>query len=292
MPRMKTLGLVGAFLFFSALPCFGQQRPLLTDDADTAPSGSIELSAGAEFLQNAKFPLSGLKGDLSRIAVMRLKTGVGRNVEISVDGAVRQYLSIDSRSVPSPIPLSFSGDSTSDFDDFSTAVKVRMRNESKRAPAIATKFGFQMPNTNQARGIGTNQINVFSKVILQKTFGARKDKEPAAKVFGNIGLGIMNSPLGNFSQNDVVLYGLAGFFRASDRVSIGSEVNGRLNTRRPTAPLGTESVGQFRLGTRIKASQRVSFDAAFVAGTTAFSPKTGVVFGVTYLSPRIFPEVD
>ena len=47
--------------------------------------------------------------------------------------------------------------------------------EMKGLPAVGMKFGFQMPNTDQAKGIGTNQINIFSKIIVQKRFGKAKE---------------------------------------------------------------------------------------------------------------------
>jgi hypothetical protein len=84
-----------------------------------------------------------------------------------------------------------------------------------------------------------------------------------------------------------MLYGLAGIFRVTDRVNIVSEVNGRLNTRGGDAPLGTESIGQFRIGSQIRASG-LRFDTAAVFGLTKYSPRTGVVFGVTYQTPAIF----
>ena len=59
-----------------------QQRPLITDDIDITPPGSIAVSAGADFLQNAKFPLSGLTGDLTRVADIRIRQGFASNVEI------------------------------------------------------------------------------------------------------------------------------------------------------------------------------------------------------------------
>ena len=62
-------------------------------------------------------------------------------------------------------------------------------------PALGFLFGFQMPNSDQARGIGTNQIDLFSKVIVQKTYGREAGKDPKLKLFGNLGLGIMSAPL-------------------------------------------------------------------------------------------------
>lgn len=271
----------------AALVAVGQQRPLLTDDIDITPQGAFELSAGVDFFQNAKFPLSGIKGDLTRVGDIRLKTGMSSNVELQIEGTLQNFVAINSQG-PSAIPLSVTGNSTNDFDDFTISAKVKFLNETKNLPAVGMKFGFQMPNTDQAKGIGTNQINIFSKIIVQKRFGKRAGRTPLANIYGNIGLGIMNAPLANFTQNDVLLYGLAGIFRVNDRINVVSEVNGRLNTRSGEAPIGTESVGQFRVGTQIKASG-LRFDTAALFGITKNSPRTGIIFGVTYVSPSILP---
>lgn len=290
MPKLKTMKrlftlisiIFGASLFVSA-----QQRPLLTEDVDITPEGTIEVAAGVDFLQNVKFPLSGLKGDLTRVGDIRVRTGFAGNVELQVEGTIQNFLAINSQITPSPIPLDLDGNSTTDFDDFIISTKIKLRNETENLPAVGVKLGFQMPNTNQARGIGTNQINVFGKVLLQKRFGRTQGKTPRVNVFGNLGLAIMTAPLERFTQNDVMLYGLAGIFKVNDRINIVSEVNGRLNTRSGTAPLGTESIGQFRLGTQIRASN-LRFDTAAIFGLTKYSPRSGLTFGVTYQSPNIF----
>ncbi len=273
---------------FATLAASGQQRPLLTDDIDITPAGAIEISAGVDFLQNAKFPLSGLTGDLTRVGDIRLRNGFASNVELQVEGVIQNFLAINSQIVPGPIPLDVTGNSTTDFNDITVSAKVRLHSETRNLPALGIKFGFQLPNTDQARGIGTNQINVFSKVIIQKKFGKRAGRAPRANVYGNIGLGIMNAPLANFTQNDVILYGLAGIFGVTDRINIVSEVNGRYSSRSGAAPLGTESVGQFRIGTQITASG-LRFDTAAIVGLTKDSPRSGITFGVTYLSPVFVP---
>lgn len=283
---MKRLIALQILLLSLSYLVIAQQRPLLTDDVDITPSGTANLSVGVDFFQKAKFPLSGLTGELTRVGDIRLRTGVAGNVELQIEGTIQNFLAIDSQT-PSAIPLNIRGNSTNDFEDFTISAKVKLRNETRNFPAIGMKFGFQMPNTDQARGIGTNQINVFSKILVQKKFGKQAGKDPRANIYGNIGLAIMNVPLERFSQNDVIIYGLAGIFRATDRVNIVSEVNGRLNTRSGAAPLGTESLSQLRVGTQIKASG-LRFDTAAVIGLTKNSPKTGVTFGVTYQSPNIF----
>lgn len=270
-----------------AATAFAQQRPLITDDIDITPPGSVSLGVGVDFLQNVKFPLSGLTGDLTRVADIRLRQGFASNVEVQIEGSVRNYLAINSQSKP-PINLNVNGNSTSDFDDYTISTKIKLRNESGKLPAFGIKFGFQMPNTDQARGIGTNQINIFTKFIVQKKFGAVAGRSPKANVYGNLGLGIMTAPLSQFSQNDVLLYGLAGIFRVNDRINLASEINGRINTRAGDAPLGTESMSQFRVGAQIKASG-LRFDTAAIFGIGRFSPRSGVTFGVTYESPAFFP---
>lgn len=279
---------ISILIIAPSLTAFAQQRPLITDDIDITPQGAIEISAGVDFLQNVKFPLSGLKGDLTRVGDIRIRQGFASNVELQIEGTLQNFLAINSQTIPSPIPLNVTGNSTSDFDDISVSAKIKLLNEGKNLPAVGLKFGFQLPNTDQAQGIGTNQINIFSKIIVQKKFGKKAGQSPRANIYGNIGLGIMNAPLANFTQNDVLLYGLAGIFRFNKRINIVSEVNGRISTRAGDAPLGTESIGQFRVGTQIKASG-LRFDTAAIFGLTRFSPRTGVTFGVTYESPSFFP---
>ncbi len=283
---IKRFPILTVLIFAFSVFAVAQQRPLLTDDIDTTPAGSFEITAGTDFFQNAKFPLSGLEGDLTRVGDIRIRTGYAPNVEVQIEGVVQNYLAINSASANPPIPLNVNGNSTNDFGDITTSVKIRLRNETKNLPALGFKFGFQMPNSNQAKGIGTNQINIFTKVILQKKYGVEKGKDPKLNVFGNLGLGIMTAPLDRFTQNDVILYGLAGIYRLNDSVNLASEVNGSISTRN-VSPIGTESQGQFRFGTQIKASG-LRFDTAVILGLTKYSPKTGLTFGVTYQSPVIF----
>src|SRR6266702_1589178 len=105
-----------------ALACFGvaraQQRPLITEDVDIIPPGSLRLEAGVDFMQNAKFPVSGLTGDLTRAGVIGINIGLAPNVEFQIEGVAQNVLSINSRSA-SAIPLNLkNANSTSDIGDF------------------------------------------------------------------------------------------------------------------------------------------------------------------------------
>ena len=202
---MKRLLFFLILIFSFAAFAFAQQRPLLTEDVDTTPEGAVRVSAGVDFLQNVKYPLSGLKGDQTSVGDIRISVGFSKNVEFQIEGTVQNYVAINSATDPSPIPLDINGNSTNDSGDFTLSTKIKLRNETRILPALGFKFGFQLPNTNQARGIGTNQINVFGKVLVQKKFGSRnKNNTARVNMFGNVGLGIMTSPLERFSQNDLI----------------------------------------------------------------------------------------
>jgi hypothetical protein len=283
---MKRVVIGLMLLLCGAAAALAQQRPLLTDDVDITPPGAFNVSAGVDFFQDAKFRLSGIRGDLTRVGDIRVRTGFASNVEFQIEGVLQNYVAINSRGI-SAVPLTLNGNSTNDFGDFVISTKFKLRNETKNLPALGFKVGFEMPNSNQARGIGTNQINVFGKVLVQKKFGEIRNMTPRLNLMGNLGIEIMTAPINLFTQNDLLLYGLAGIYRVSDHVNIATEVNGRVNTRKGNAPIGTESIGQFRLGAQVKASG-LRFDVAGAYGLTHFSPKTGVIFGVTYQTPSVF----
>ena len=258
------------FAFASA-----QQRPLVTEDVDIIKPGVIRIETGFEFLQNQRFLLSGLRGDVTRLADTRLSFGLAPNVEFQIEWTFQNFLSITSRG-PSAIPLKLGANEadTNDVGDARLWMKIKLRNESRVAPALGFRFGAELPNSNQARGIGTNTTNFYGVILAEKRFGEKLN------VFGNLGLGILTAPLEATSQNDVLLYGLAGSYLASDRVNIVGEVNGFHSTRKH-APLGTEDFSEARLGAQIRALG-VRWYAAGIFGTSNRAPRTGLAIGVTY----------
>jgi hypothetical protein len=252
-----------------------QQRPLLTEDVDIIKPGVIRIETGFEFLQNQRFPLSGLRGDVTRLADTRLSFGLAPNVEFQLEFTFQNFLSIKSRG-PAAIPLKLGTNEadTNDVGDARLWMKIKLRNESRLTPALGFRFGVELPNSNQARGIGTNTTNFYGMITAGKRVGDKLN------VFGNLGLGILTAPLQATSQNDVLLYGLAGTYDASDRLSIVGEVNGFHSTRK-TAPLGTEDFSESRLGAQIRALG-VRWYAAGIFGISKRAPRTGLTFGITY----------
>jgi len=252
-----------------------QQRPLVTEDVEIIKPGVIRIETGFEFLQNQRFNLSGLRGDVTKLADTRLSFGLAPNVEFQIEWTFQNFLSITSRG-PSAIPLKLGTNEadTNDVGDARLWMKIKLRNQTRLAPALGFRFGAELPNSNQARGIGTNITNFYGAILAEKRFSDKLN------VFGNIGLGILTAPLEATSQNDVLLYGLAGSYAASERLTILGEVNGFHSTRKH-APLGTEDFSEARLGAQIRALG-VRWYAAGIFGTSKRAPRTGLAIGITY----------
>jgi hypothetical protein len=276
IPVLCRLSRAALTLIAFAACAFAQQRPLITEDVDIIKPGVIRIESGFEFLQNQKFPLSGLRGDLTKVADTRLSFGLAPNVEFQIEWTIHNFLSIDGRGASAvPLRLGANASDTNDVGDVILWMKMKLRNESKRVPALGFRFGAQLPNSNESRGIGTNTTNFYGIITAGKRFADKK-----LNVFGNLGIGILTAPLNTFSQNDVLMYGLAGVYTASDRVNVVGEVNGFHSTRK-RAPLGTEDFSEARLGAQIRALG-VRWNAAGIVGLSNRAPRSGLAFGITY----------
>jgi len=287
MMRSAKLTLLFATILCAFTCVSAQQRPLITEDVDIIPPGTLRIEGGLDFMQGVKFPVSGINGDLTRVGVIGVNIGMGPNVEFQIEGVAQNVLSINSRGV-SAIPLSLTPGaiSTNDTGDFTLWAKFKLRNETSRGPSLGFRFGVALPNSSQGTGIGLNQTNAYGQILVGKKFGP----EGRLNTFGNLGVAILTAPTQQFSQNDVVTYGVAGIFRINKQFSLAGEVNGRANTRPGSGPLGTESQSEARLGMQIRASG-LRFDFAGIKGLTNLSPNSGFTVGVTYDTPAVFAPV-
>src|SRR6184192_1030866 len=175
------------FAICGAAIAHAQQRPLITEDVDIIPPGSLRIEAGVDFVQKARFPVSGLTGDLTRAGVIGINIGFAPNIEFQIEGVAQNVLSINSRG-PSAIPLSIAPNamSTNDFGDFTLWTKIKLRNETQRWPSLGFRVGVQLPNSNQGTGIGLNQTNAYGQLLFGKKFG----HNARVNTFGDLGIGI------------------------------------------------------------------------------------------------------
>jgi hypothetical protein len=287
MKRSTKLSLVFATIVCAVTCVSAQQRPLLTEDVDIIPPGTLRIEGGVDFMQDAKYPVSGIKGDLTRVGVIGINIGMGPNIEFQIEGVAQNVLSINSRGTSAiPLNLAPGANSANDTGDFTLWAKFKLRNETGRSPSLGFRFGVGLPNSSQGTGIGLNQTNAYGQILVGKKFG----QEGRFNTFGNLGVAILTAPTELFSQNDVLTYGLAGIFRINKQFSVAGEVNGRANTRPGSGPLGTESQSEARLGMQIRASG-LRFDFAGIKGLTNLSPNSGFTVGVTYDSPAVFAPI-
>ena len=229
------LAAVAVVFFFALAPSArAQQRPLITEDVDIIPPGSMRIEAGIDFMQGAKFTASGLTGDLTRVGVVGVTIGFAPNVEFQIEGVAQEFLSINSRSASAfPLTVAPGANSTNDTGDFILWTKFKLRAETRRGPSLGFRVGVGLPSSNQARGIGLNQTNAYGSILVGKKFG----HNGRLKTFGNLGIAILTAPTQLFTQNDVLTYGAAGIFRLNKQFSFAGEVNGRANTRPGDGPL-------------------------------------------------------
>src|SRR4029078_4294304 len=134
--------LVALFVFALAQSASAQQRPLITEDVDIIPPGTVRLETGIDFLQGAKCPASGLTGDVTRVGVVGVSIGFAPNVEFQIEGVAQNFLSINTGGTAAiPLILAPGATSTNAPVDFILWTKIKLRNETRRGPSLGFRVG-------------------------------------------------------------------------------------------------------------------------------------------------------
>ena len=280
---MKDVKKIAPRVSMSAVLCFAiastayaQSRPLATEDPETVPAGFVLLEGGFDFLSAAKFPASGLKGDLFRIGTFGLSIGVSSTVELQVDGGLRRGLSISSFDPTAPLASRFvgDGDKTSGWDDLVIGAKIRFVTEAPGRPAFALRFATKLPNAGTSTGLGTSTTDFQIGLATAKTINS-------TRLAANLGLGIMAEPSEAATQNHLLTYGLSVARAVATGAELVGEVNGRVDSGEEAGP-GTESRGVLRLGGRFTRGP-VRLDGGFIIGITDADPSWGLTAGFTWV---------
>ncbi|HKB09205.1 MAG TPA: hypothetical protein VKD69_01080 [Vicinamibacterales bacterium] len=256
---------------------FAQQRPLLTEDAETIGAGRVLLEAGFDYAHDYENPVSGLQGNLITLPTVGISVGLSSIAEFQIDGGIFNRLSITSRNRNAPLAslLNISGDSTHDVSNAIVATKIRLWAEGPGHPAIGIRFATKLPNASNEKGIDLDTTDFSGSVLVAKTV-------QSIRVVVNAGGGILTNPTAGVGQNDVFLYGLSFARAVTQETELVGELNGRFSTRSAGAFPGTESRGLLKLGARYTRGP-VRGDAAVFFGTTSIDPTIGFTVGVTYV---------
>jgi hypothetical protein len=274
---LKTLTLILGFVVVVCVPsAYAQQRPLVTEDPETIGSGLVLIEGGFDLQKDVFYPASGLQGNLLRIPTLGVSFGISSIAELQIDGGIYNGLWVKSRrEAPLSDLLDFSGDHTNDVEDFVIGTKIRLVAESPTHPAIGVRFATKLPNAGNESGLGLDTTDFFASALLGKTV-------QSIRMVGNVGLGSLADPVAGNRQNDVFTYGFSIARAVKQGVEVVGEINGRLNTRSASTPVGTESRGAMRVGARFTRGT-VRGDAGLIFGITSRDPSIGLTAGVTWV---------
>lgn len=269
------LGLIAGVLVM-ATHAAAQSRPLVTEDPETVGPGQILLEGGVDFSKRARFPASGLEGNLWRIGTLGLSFGVSSLAEIQIDGGIRNRLAITERfDAPLQDMLTISGDNSSDVEDIVIGTKVRFLTEGVGRPSMALRFSTRLPNAGNESGLGTDTTDFHFGLAMGKTI-------QSVRVVGNFGFAILADPVRGDRQNDVITYGVSFARAVAPGTEVVAELNGRANTRNGVPPVATESRSALRAGARLTRGP-VRLDGAFMFGLTDNDPSWGFSTGFTWV---------
>ena len=253
-----------------------QSRPLQTQDPTPVGLGQMLIDLGVDYHRDEFYPVSGLAGNLTKWGTFDLSFGVSSIAEIQLNGGFYNRLIITSRSAaPLASLVTAPADSTGDVEDGAIGAKVRFHAESARSPALAVRFSTRLPNSKHPSGLGLDTTDFYFGILTGKTVGGWR-------VAGNLGLGILNDPVQDGIQNDVLTYGGSVTRRLTPALEATADVNGRADTRHNTPPIGTESRAVWHAGVRC-GRDAVRFDVAVLGGLTSRDPTWGITSGVTWV---------
>lgn len=253
-----------------------QQRPLVTEDPETVGSGRVLLESGVDWVRNAQYPASGLRGNLLRLPLVGFSIGISPIAEIQIDGGLFNRLTIASRR-PAPLSgmLDVDGDRATSVEDIVIGTKVRLVPEGVSRPSVGFRFATRLPNASNESGIGLDTTDFFASLLFAKTV-------QSVRVVGNVGMGILGDPTRGDRQNDVLTYGVSFARAVTQRAEVVGEVNGRADVRNGSPAPGTESRSTARFGGRYTIGGWRA-DAALLFGVTAADPGIGLAGGFTYV---------
>lgn len=263
-------------LLLLATPCSAQLTRLSTiPPVVNIRQGDALVGIGFSYAIDQEFPLSGLEGEVLGLGRLTAAYAIADRAILKLDWESVRILWID-RARPSAISLrdGVADGHTSDVGD--------VRLELTYAPfTLGSHVSFggwlavELPNSDETRGIGTNTTNTLIGAVVSTT-------HDRATVTGRIGLGILESPLSSFTQDDVIVYGIDAVVRAADGLRLVFAVDGWTNPRR-TVSLGLEDRGVVKAGVEL-GSGRWRLDAGLDRGFARRSPDWQAAVGLSWVT--------
>jgi hypothetical protein len=249
-------------LLLLAAPALAQTRPLLTEEAATAPARTLVLEAGADFIRAEPNFQTGRERDRYDAPLVRLVYSPADAVEVDLEWVGR---------------VGVRGDpdfgNASDWGDVSLRAKVRFLEQRRGRPALAARFAVTLPQTSFGRGLGPNTIRTSAQLLLSKSAAG-------FDLHANAGLAIHDEVLRPHEQRDFLAYG-AALVRALGQVALAVEVAGLAGKGMPGADARSEARAGLRLG-----GGRVRGDLAVRRGLAKADGEWGATAGLSVRHSR------
>ena len=253
-------------------PGWAQQRPLTTEDPETIGTGRFLFEGGIETGRDARYPLSGLRGDRLQMPI-GVSFGLGTIGELQLDTGYT-WFDIDSRA---DAPLAFrvpaDAEGTHDVLDLVVATKIRVLAETAGRPAFAVRFATRLPNASNESGLGLDTTDFSFGLLVGKTLGS-------VRIVGNAGLVLLSNPLVGTIQDDAFVGGLSIARAITKGLEVAAEVSGQKVWFADVPPPGGEPLGEVRTAVRYTRG-RTRIDGGLLFGFTERSPDFGIMAGIT-----------
>ena len=244
-----------------------QTRPLLTEPAVTAPSGTLVFETGFDAIANEPSYVTGVERTRWAGPLLRLVYSPAPNVELDAEWVARVGVAGEEGR----------GDiQSSDWGDVTLRAKWRIVEGEGGRPAIGARFGVVLPETSfedvdfHPLGLGPNTLRAFVEGLLTQPVGR-------GRVHANAGLLLHDEVYRGHDQRDFVSYGLALEWPASGRLTLLAEVAGRAGDGKPGAEPRSEARAGLRFG-----GGRLRWDVALVRGLAAADGTWGVTAGLAW----------
>jgi hypothetical protein len=256
---LKRSSIVLALLFASRHPAAAQTRPFLTEEATTAPEGTLALESGFDWISRQPNFLTGAERARWDGPILRLVYSPADRVEMDLEWVAGIGVTSD------PDFGTRSG-----FGDVSLRAKLRFVDDDDRHPAMGARFAVTLPNTGYGDGLAPNTLRTRAEFLVSKRAGP-------VRVHVNLGFAVEDAPLEPHEQADFFAWGAAMDYEFLSGVALTAEGNGVVGNPLP----GVGGRGEARMGLRF-GSGRFRADAAVRRGFVPEAGEWGYSAGMRY----------
>ncbi len=191
--------LAAALAAAGAGPALAQTRPLLTEQATTAPAGTLVFETGLDVIADEPSYVTGALRTGWAGPLLRLVYSPAGSVELDLEWVAR---------VGEWGEQARNGAQTSDFGDVTLRAKWRILDGRGRGPTVGARFGVVYPETSyedkqfRPLGLGPNTIRTYVEALYTQPLGR-------VQVHANAGLFLFDEVYQPHDQRDFFSYGLA-----------------------------------------------------------------------------------